>query len=672
MAKDSEGNQTGQIEDSFPSDECDAYTTAELEAIVDGRTTEAEEEELSAHLAECGFCRVRLDELLLRLIEMTSSTLVRQDIARSVDDLEVVRSRLHPVYPRFRILGPGDCIGRFEISKVLGKGGTSIVYECLDPRMGRRVAVKLLHRNAFDATNLARLEREAYSLARLDHPGIVRAYEVYPMHDPPFIVLEMVGGGTAHDLLKKGPLPYREAARLIAEVAKAVHQAHEHGILHRDIKPSNLLIDDSPRFESSEAIQPIRLKISDFGLARPLKESSELTTTGAIMGTPAYMSPEQTQGRESAIGAASDIYSLGVVLYEFLIGRPPLVADSALRTMQRVQDEEPLPPLSILGSIPADLDTICMKCLRKKPEERYRTALDLAGDLTRFLQGKTIVARPVGKIEKTGRWIKRNRSLSAALAWSAILAIGLIVLTVRFAIVQNKLRIEADANAATARLNADRFEATAKDLLIESDRTRNFMFTGIQNLDGIARQLSEVQNHADAVRLSEKAKSLNADAVRRYVSRLGTAQGNPRGEKIDMIFRDGRNLIVLGMKDIGIEQFDRIMKLALASRPDDPDHYRLQKYGMLIALIMADEIATHEKPDEALRNLYEAWINLAFPEDLSEVDREFLYVRKMLLDRLLELAKTFEAAAERISAGDRADIEAEAGQISKLLELGNP
>lgn len=669
MANHSESKPVDQpFDDSLPPDECDTYAYAELEAIIDGRSTEDEAEELSVHLAECADCRARIDVLLARLNAMTPKSVVRLEDDETAGAGQAFRARIQPVYPRFRILGPGDSIGRFEISKVLGKGGTSIVYECLDHRMCRRVAVKVLNRNAFDDTNLARLEREARSLAQLNHPGIVRAFEIHTQHDPPFIVLEMVGGGTAQDLLKDGPLPYLDAARLIADLAEAVHQAHERGILHRDIKPSNLLIEDRDWLDVKPRIRTKRLRISDFGLARPLSDSSVLTSTNAIVGTPAYMSPEQTLGRETQIGAASDIYSLGVVLYEFLIGRPPLVADTALRSMQRTQEEEPLAPRSIMKIIPVDLETICLKCLRKKPEERYSSAMDLAFDLRKFLDGRPIVARPVGKIEKVCRWINRNRSLSAALAASAILAVGLIAVTVRFAIVQKKLRIEADSNAAKARLNADRFESTAKEMLIESDRTRNFMFTGIQNLDSIARELSDVRNHEDAVRLSEKAKSLNTAAVRKYVSRTGIADGNPKGEKIDMIFRDGRNLIILGMKEIGVEQFDRIKKLAHASRPDDPDYDRLQKFGTLIALIMADEIATDEKPDEALRHLLEAWLNLGFPEDPSGVDREFLYVRKMLLDRLLESAKHDHAPPERLSAEQKSRIEIESRMIEKLIQ----
>ncbi len=648
MRKENDGeNDWREPDESISSDDCDAYTNAELEAIVDGRSTEAEAAEFSDHLANCGNCRARIDALLKRLNEMNPNPGHRNERADSTEDSAVISSHFQPVYPRFRELVAGEFIGRFEISKVQGKGGTSIVYECMDRSLRRRVAVKVLNRNAFDDTNLARLEREAQSLARLDHPGIVRAYEIHPLHDPPFIVLEMVGGGTAHDLLKNGPLPHRDAARLIADVAEALHHAHEQGILHRDIKPSNLLIDESLRIDSEADSSLPRLKISDFGLARPIKERSELTTTGAIVGTPAYMSPEQTLGQEAAIGAASDIYSLGVVLYEFLIGHPPLMAESAMRTLQRIQEEEPLPPRSILWSIPVDLETICLKCLRKKPEDRYRSALDLADDLRRHLDGLPIVARPVGHLEKAGRWIKRHRSLSAALAASTILAIALMAVTIRFAFVQNRLRAESDANATAARINADRFEATAKELLIESDHTRNFIFTGIQNLDEIAKGLAGVRNQDDAMRLSEKARKLNAEAVERYVARSSIDEGNARGEKIDTIFRDGRNLLILGMKEQGARLLERIRIMAFASRPGEPDHLRLLKYGTLTALVMAEEDRAAGRHQEATDALLSAWRKLGFEIESPGVENEHLVIRMLLLNQLIEAAKKDKAAAAK-------------------------
>jgi tRNA A-37 threonylcarbamoyl transferase component Bud32 len=649
---------------------CDRFTHADMDSIAAGDHDEDMASAMASHLADCEFCRQRFDEILRRPFPGVAAPL--EGFAGLDPDEKSARlaARLRPRYPRPRDFEPGDVIGPYEILDRVGKGGSSVVYECLDHRMGRRVAVKVLVHQSFDESRMARLEREARTLAQLDHPGIVRAYEIDTCYEPPFIVMELVTGGSSQNLLADGPMPPLLAARAIADVAEALHDAHMRGIVHRDIKPSNLLVVDSPLAGITPASDAPRLKITDFGLARDLKSESGLTSTGAILGTPAYMSPEQTRGGE--IGLRSDIYSLGAVLYEFLIGRPPLAGGSAVETLRMIQDEEPVTPRAILPIIPVDLETICLKCLRKKPEERYGSARELAEDLNRFLEGRPIMARPLEIHQKLWRWARRNRSLAVALGCSALLATALTAASVRFAIVQGRLRREADANAARAETNAKRLAATAQELLIESDQTRNFMFTGIQNLEEIARNLANVTDEEQARSLSEKARTLNDAAVERYLTRTSVKGGNLKGEKLETLFRDGHNLIIFGVKDQGLQVLDRIRKMALASRPGDPDFERLRKLGTLSDYAIARERTSLGQKESALDSLIEAWQRFGFDPGEPGLHFEDIYLRKIVLDEILKLTAGDEPAISKLTAADRARIEAESNRLAELQKESNP
>src|SRR5262249_11087821 len=273
----------------------------------------------------------------------------------------------------------------YKILGVLGQGGMGIVYQARHPALGRLVALKILPPGA-SAGDLTRFQTEARAVARLSHPNIVAIYDVGTRQGFPFLALEYQGGGTLRQRLG-APWPAAPAAALMQVLARAVHYAHEHGVVHRDLKPGNILFtaDGTP-------------KIADFGLAHLLDESLGQTVTGQVLGTPGYMSPEQASGNSRAVGPAVDVWALGVILYELLTGRPPSRPGVSPPPRQRSPPRPPAPPPRLRPGPPRDLETICLKCLEKAPQRRYASAQERADALGRFLAGEPIRARHVGPL----------------------------------------------------------------------------------------------------------------------------------------------------------------------------------------------------------------------------------------------------------------------------------
>lgn len=280
----------------------------------------------------------------------------------------------------------------YEILDVLGQGGMGIVYRARQIALNRIVAIKMIrfagHSSQSDS---ARFQAEAQAIARLQHLNVVQVYEIGTHQGLPYFSLEFCGGGSLKNRLGGTPLPPREAARLIQTLARAVHAVHLRGIVHRDLKPANVLIaeDGSP-------------KIADFGLVKYVGEMGE-TLTGAILGTPSYMAPEQAHGHSKNVGPACDIYALGAILYELLVGRPPFVGASVTETLDQVRHYDPVPPGRVRAGLDPDLETICLTCLSKRPENRYASAMDLEEDLERFLIGRSVKARPMSLIEQVSK-----------------------------------------------------------------------------------------------------------------------------------------------------------------------------------------------------------------------------------------------------------------------------
>ncbi len=323
--------------------------------------------------------------------------------------------------------GPGEgptLLGRFEILEDLGAGGFGFVVRARDRLLGREVALKMpLPERVLGSDDVRRFLREAQAAARLDHPHIVRVFdagELGPLGY--FIAAEFCAGPSLRRWLKarNAPVPHRTAAAWAAALADAAQHAHDRGILHRDIKPDNVIL---ARVQGPEGFIP---RLTDFGLAKVLEQAGDETRSGARMGTPHYMSPEQAAGRHRDVGPATDVYALGATLYEILIGRPPFRGETEAQTLRLVLDSEPVPPRSLRPGLPRDLETICLKCLRKEPSRRYGSAADLRDDLRRFLEGRPIVGRPVSARERAWRSARRRPAVAALLATVVLLACGLV------------------------------------------------------------------------------------------------------------------------------------------------------------------------------------------------------------------------------------------------------
>lgn len=285
----------------------------------------------------------------------------------------------------------------YEIVGILGRGGMGVVYKATQSGLRRTVALKMILSGEHASTaQLSRFAAEARAVAQIHHPSIVQIYEIGDHDGLPYFSLEFCPGGSLDKKLKHEPQPPRDAALLTRQLAQAMAAAHAAGVVHRDLKPANVLLD-------AGGIP----KITDFGLARELDDAEGQTRTGSILGTPSYMSPEQALGLRE-VGPAADQYSLGATLYELLTGRPPFQGASIMETLEQVRSREPVPPSQLSPACPRDLETICLKALQKDPAKRYPSCAALADDLSAYLDGRPITARPVGNVEKAWRWAKRN------------------------------------------------------------------------------------------------------------------------------------------------------------------------------------------------------------------------------------------------------------------------
>ncbi|MCE9564855.1 MAG: protein kinase [Planctomycetes bacterium] len=391
-------------------------------------------------------------------------------------------------------------VAGYEVLSLVGRGGMGRVYRAKHLALGRVVALKLLA-HAPDEHLLARFREEVRAVAKLQHPNIAQLFETGVTDGQPFFTQEFLEGGSLAESFGKKPQTPERAARVVETLSRAIQHSHAHGILHRDLKPANILLAADGT-----------LKVTDFGLAKTFTtagvagetapDGHGLTRTGEILGTPAYMPPEQASGVLALMGPPADVYGLGAILYDALTGRPPFLGPDAFRTVMMVREMEPVSPRTLQPDVPRDLETICLKCLAKEPHKRYASAGALADDLLRYQNREPILARPVGFWERTTKWARRKPWQAAVAALGVILVIGLIV---GLGLVAEKNRQVRDANEQLGLANTDL--ATKNEELVASLKREE---QANLNLTAANKKVEDEKSRA------ERTIGLTLHAIERY------------------------------------------------------------------------------------------------------------------------------------------------------------
>jgi serine/threonine protein kinase len=465
----------------------------------------------------------------------------------------------HPPGSRIRY------VGDYELGEVLGQGGMGVVYRARQVSVNRLVAVKMIRNAAFAGDDqLKRFQNEAEAVALLDHPGIVPIYEVGSYGDERYFSMKLIEGKNLDARLPALARDPRAAAALVAEVADAVNHAHQRGILHRDLKPANILVDarGAPH-------------VTDFGLARKIEGDAGLTVSGAIMGTPAYMSPEQALGRTREVTTATDVYGLGGILYAALTGRAPFSSDSVLETLEQVRHRPPEVPTKRNANVPADLEVMCLKCLEKDQHRRYATAGELANDLRRWLRGEPILARPVGPWVRLWMWCKRKPALAAtSAALAAALLIGVIAVTwqwrvaVRLRELADKARdraVSSERAAIVSEKAAVTSEQAAQAARAQADQ--NAQTAGIQAtlaLNTIQDLITQVQKNLTTPNVHDFKTALLDSAISRVdkVADVYDKSTSREATTLAALFELGRIYRQLGQTEKVFRTFERCLAIA--------------------------------------------------------------------------------------------------------------
>ena len=571
--------------------------------------------------------------------------------------------------PEGETLVSGPEVSGYRILRVLGHGGMGVVYLARHLSLNRLVALKVIH--AGDPEAMARFRAEAEAVARFHHPNLIQVYEVGEHADLGYLALEYAAGGSLQQKLAGTPQDPRAAALLLEDLALAVDYAHRQGIVHRDLKPANVVLTE-------EGVP----KITDFGLAKLLEHGESLTHTGAILGTPSYMAPEQARGHSREITPATDVYALGAILYEMLTGHPPFKGSSPISTLEQVATQEPIPPGRLQRHAPRDLETISLKCLEKEPKQRYPGGRELADDLRRFLDGRPILARPTPTWTKAWKWARRKPSTAMALA-CVVLAVVVLLLgstyyNARLRVAVRNARTAERASEASARaaLEQRNLALKALDQLVYGVQEklgampatrplrRGLLDTALTGLDEIARSaeattpdLSRAVAHQ---KLGEIFRQVGraVEARRQLDQSIGLAERLAAASPRDVAVADclyaayyslGELDLMSGRLDESKSSFRRVVTLAESIARTDPGHVGARR-GLIEAYFelgrahsFGRELASADVWFQKMHDLAERWVaeepdNVGAKDLLASSYRKLADQRKLTRD--LDAART--------------------------------
>jgi serine/threonine protein kinase/tetratricopeptide (TPR) repeat protein len=541
-------------------------------------------------------------------------------------------------------ISPMRRLGKFQLLERVGVGAFGAVWKARDTELDRIVALKIPHTGLLSSTDeLERFHREARAAAQLRHPGIVTVHEVATLDGLPAIIADFVSGVPLKDLLEVRPLTFREAAALVAEVAEALDHAHAMGLVHRDIKPANIMLEHGKARVNDEGVAAAEMpgelagvgrpQVMDFGLALRAEAEVTLTQDGQVIGTPAYMSPEQAAGQGHRVDRRSDVYSLGVILYELLTGERPF-RGSKMMLLVQVLREEPRPPRKINDKIPRDLETICLKAMAKAPGRRYTTARELADDLRSFLRGEPIRARPVGRLERLWRWSKRNPRV-AALSGAVILLLATLAI---------------GAPVAAVLISLKRDEATAAQH--RAERSADF---ALNTLDKLVYEIQDQLGDEPALfRFKERL-------LRTAIDGLNQVAHGARGAQIDERIatahrRLGDIFLMLGQTEEARRHFERSLELAAQLRAANPRGLRERRAECLATRSLGEVALRSGDTREARKLLFQATemadaLALASPHSsVAKFDLAYCYIKlgyaEQQLGNLGEAAKAYRQVIE--------------------------
>jgi serine/threonine-protein kinase len=524
---------------------------------------------------------------------------------------------------------PVPHVSGYEILGELGRGGMGVVYKARQKKLNRLVALKMVLSGGHASPDaLARFLVEAQSVAALQHPNIVQIYEVGEHDSLPHFSLEFVDGAPLDRALAGKPQKPLDAAKLVETLSRAMHFAHAHAILHRDLKPANVLL-------TSDGVP----KITDFGLAKKLEGDSSQTKDGSIMGTPSYMAPEQARGELKTLGPSADIYSLGAMLYEMLVGRPPFLGSSPFDTIMQVIKEEPVPPSRLMPKLPTDIETICLKCLQKEPSKRYASAELLAEDCRRFIAGEPILSRPISPAERAWRWCRRNPRVASLLATVAGLLVLVAVTSTVSALtiaeernlkeIQRKDAVDAREVAEAAKKAADENAKAAAD-------QAGLALTTMQVLiDKVQTQLDEAPRTQQIKRDLLETAMEGLKAVAKEAERSTSIEATMLGAHMQMggMFRQ------LGDTEDAMHEYEKSLDIARRRAAANPDNDASQANLAAVLSQVGDMRQELERDVDAAQACYRE--SLAICETLSAKPPSAVGTQSptKLLDRLAEANK---------------------------------